>query len=293
MGNAHQVVVHHVCKVVGGHSVGLDEDLVVHLAVVHLDVAVHHIVEAGHALAGDLLADNIGFPGSKTLFHFVLGQVAAASVIVGHLTVGALLGVQGLQTLLGAEAIVCLALSHQLLGILLEHAHALALHIGAHGAADVRAFVPQQAGLPQGVVDDIHSALHIAALIGILDAQDEGAILVLGHQVGVQGSAQVANVHITRGRRRKTGADFIARHRKTLLYSHAKNLRIAMFYCTDSAQFCQCGITSCIHIQAFSFCSQYAILDSTNRNLYIKENIDETVFMFALFKCRKSDKGRN
>ena len=77
----------------------------------------------------------------------------------------------------------------------------------------------------------------------------------------------------------------------------------------------------------FSFCSQYAILDSTNRNLsgrgpsillrktvlslksptgafivplrstnanlYIKENIDETVFMFALFKCRKSDKGRN
>ena len=34
-------------------------------------------------------------------------------------------------------------------------------------------------------------------------------------------------------------------------------------------------------------------LRSTNANLYIKENIDETVFMFALFKCRKSDKGRN
>jgi hypothetical protein len=26
---------------------------------------------------------------------------------------------------------------------------------------------------------------------------------------------------------------------------------------------------------------------------FIKENIDETIFMFALFKCRKSDKGRN
>ena len=37
----------------------------------------------------------------------------------------------------------------------------------------------------------------------------------------------------------------------------------------------------------------YTRLSSTNRNLYIKENIDETVFMFALFKCRKSDKGRN
>lgn len=26
---------------------------------------------------------------------------------------------------------------------------------------------------------------------------------------------------------------------------------------------------------------------------FIKEDMDETVFMFALFKCRKSDKGRN
>ena len=26
---------------------------------------------------------------------------------------------------------------------------------------------------------------------------------------------------------------------------------------------------------------------------FIKENSDETIFMFALFKCGKSDKGRN
>ena len=26
---------------------------------------------------------------------------------------------------------------------------------------------------------------------------------------------------------------------------------------------------------------------------FIKEDMDETVFMFAFFKCRKSDKGRN
>ena len=38
---------------------------------------------------------------------------------------------------------------------------------------------------------------------------------------------------------------------------------------------------------------QCGILNATTQNLYIKENIDETVFMFALFKCRKSDKGRN
>ena len=31
----------------------------------------------------------------------------------------------------------------------------------------------------------------------------------------------------------------------------------------------------------------------TEKSGFIKENIDETIFMFALFKCRKSDKGRN
>ena len=30
-----------------------------------------------------------------------------------------------------------------------------------------------------------------------------------------------------------------------------------------------------------------------NKSAFIKENIDETIFMFALFKCRKSDKRRN
>ena len=43
----------------------------------------------------------------------------------------------------------------------------------------------------------------------------------------------------------------------------------------------------------FSAGKMCGILRGITRNLYIKENIDETVFMFALFKCRKSDKGRN
>ena len=30
-----------------------------------------------------------------------------------------------------------------------------------------------------------------------------------------------------------------------------------------------------------------------DKRRFIRENIDETIFMFALFKCRKSDKGRN
>ena len=33
--------------------------------------------------------------------------------------------------------------------------------------------------------------------------------------------------------------------------------------------------------------------DKFSKLEFIKENIDEIIFMFALFKCRKSDKGRN
>ena len=48
-----------------------------------------------------------------------------------------------------------------------------------------------------------------------------------------------------------------------------------------------------------SFCFASALRDGVvysawfNKSEFIKENIDETIFMFALFKCRKSDKGRN
>ena len=48
-----------------------------------------------------------------------------------------------------------------------------------------------------------------------------------------------------------------------------------------------------------SFCFAGALRDGVvysawfNNSEFIKENIDEAIFMFALFKCRKSDKGRN
>ena len=209
MGNAHQVVVHHVGEVVGGHPVAFDQDLVVQLGIVHLDVAVDHIVKGGDPLGRDLLPDHIGFARRQPGGDLPGGQVAAVAVIVGHLAGGLLFGVQGFHPLFGAETVVGFAGLDQLLGILFEKAHALALDIGPHRAADVGAFVPGQAGSPQRVVDDVGRAFHQAALVGILDAQDEGAAVVAGLQVGVQRGAQVAHMHVAGGRRRKAGADGI------------------------------------------------------------------------------------
>ena len=207
MGNAHQVVVHDVRKVVGRHTVGLDQNLVVQLPDIDLDMTVDNIVKARHAALGDLLADDIGLARGQLGGNFLGGQVAAVAVVVGHFARSALGLVHFVQALLGAEAVVGLARLDKLLGVLLEHTHALALHVGADGTAHVGALVPGQAGSLERAVDDVGSALDQATLVGILNAQDEGAAVMAGLQIGVQCGAQVADVHIARGRRRKTGAD--------------------------------------------------------------------------------------
>ncbi len=208
MGDAHEVIVHHVGEVIGGVAVGLDEDLVLQLGVVHLDMAVDRVVKGGDPLAGHLLPDDIGQPGVELLLHLFGRKVAAVAVVPAHRGPGGhLVGPHLLEPLGGAEAVVGLARFDQLLGVLLEHAHPLALHIGAHRAADVGALVPDKAGLAQGIVDDVHRALDIALLVGILDAQDKGTALAFGLEVGVEGGAQVAHVHIAGGAGGKAGAD--------------------------------------------------------------------------------------
>ena len=39
--------------------------------------------------------------------------------------------------------------------------------------------------------------------------------------------------------------------------------------------------------------NSYVTVYKKEESEFIKENINETIFMFALFKCGKSDKGRN
>ncbi|MPM91666.1 hypothetical protein SDC9_138797 [bioreactor metagenome] len=67
-----------------------------------------------------------------------------------------------------------------MLGIRTIHRLSLALHIGAVVAADVGAFVPIHTDVLEGIVDNIHRALDKAALVGVLDAQDELATVLLG-----------------------------------------------------------------------------------------------------------------
>ena len=60
--------------------------------------------------------------------------------------------------------------------------------------------------LGQRFVNHIGGPLHQAALVGVLDAQDKGAPGIPGDEPGIQRRAQVAHVHVPRGRGRKPGA---------------------------------------------------------------------------------------
>ena len=64
-----------------------------------------------------------------------------------------------------------------------------------------------QAALGHGAVDHIRCTFHQAALVGVLNAEDEGAVVVAGDEPGIQSGAQIAHMHVAGGRGGETGAD--------------------------------------------------------------------------------------
>ena len=200
MGDAHQVIVDDVGKVVGGQTVPLQQHLIVQRAVLHSDVAEDGVMEGSGTLLRDPLPDDVGITGLHAPQRLLQRQVAAG---IGH-------AVKLAAVLLGgaffAEAVVCTALFHQKAGILAVGVPALGLDIGRHGAAHIGALVVGKAALSHGAVDHIGSTLHQTALVGVLDAEDERAAVAAGNEPCVQRRAQVADVHIAGGGGGKAGA---------------------------------------------------------------------------------------
>ena len=206
MGDAHEMVVDNIGEVVGRQAVALYEHLIVQSLVLDGDVAEYLVMEGGSALVRDELTDNIRLSrgcAAVGLFaaHHAAGIVRAVEIA------GILLALRLL-----AEAAVSMSLLDEKVGVFLVQRAALGLHIGAYGAADVGAFVMLQMALGHGLVYNVHCALYETALIGVFNAQDELAARVARYQIGVQRRAQVANVHISGGRRGKTGTYLAVRN---------------------------------------------------------------------------------
>ena len=104
------------------------------------------------------------------------------------------LGTAGVQLLLGAEAIIGMSALDQLFGVGEIHILALTLNIGAVIASDIRAFIPVEACKLQPGINLFDSAFYIARLIGILDTENEGSVVLLGKQVGIQRRSESADM---------------------------------------------------------------------------------------------------
>ena len=179
MGDAHQVVVNDIGEIVGGQPVPLEQDLVVQGGVLYRNITENRVVEGGAPLIGDLLADDVGCACVQLGLDFLRGERAAG--------VGGPAPVPGILLALGflAEAVVGVALLHQQPCVLAVGVPPLRLDIGGHGPAHIGALVMGEAALSHGAVDHVGRTLHQSALVGILNAQDKGAIPAPGDQPGV------------------------------------------------------------------------------------------------------------
>ena len=156
-------------------------------------------------LLGDALADDVGLAGGDAGLRFLKRQVAAGIVRAVELA-----GILGALRLF-AEAVIGAAALDEQLGVFAVGVAALGLDVGSHGTADVGAFVVVESALGQRAVDDVGRALDEAALVGILDAEDEGAARVARDEPGVERGAQVADVHIAGGGGSEARADLAVR----------------------------------------------------------------------------------
>ena len=211
VGDAHHRVVDDGREVVGRGAVGAEDDEVVELLRVEGHVAVDRVVDDDiAAVEGHLDAQDVGLARVDAALRLGGVEVAAAALVALE-GVFALLGgllVRG-ELLGGAEAGICLALVPELLGGLAVQVEAVGLLVGAEVAADFGALVPVEAQPAHGAQDDLGVLLGGAGGVGVVDAQDEGAVVGAGERPVVDGRARAADVELAGGGGREADADLL------------------------------------------------------------------------------------
>ena len=201
MGDAHEMIVHDIGKVVGRHTVGFEQDAVLDVVRGDGDVAVDHVGVGGHHAEGHLLPDDELFARRRARFRLRERDVAALPVVGVDLAVP-----EAFEALLRAEAVVRAAALDELLGVLLVDVRALALDVGSDAAVAVGSLVVIQARRGESAVDHLLRSFHRAFAVGVLYPEDELPAAVACEKIGVKPRAQVAYVHKARGRWREPRA---------------------------------------------------------------------------------------
>ena len=183
------MVVDHVREIVCREPVRLDQDHVVQFIVWHCDIPVDLVMEGRLSLIRDIQADDPRFSRRQVCLDLFPAQSQAVLVIDNDIrAVIRHRSFQRFQSFFVAEAVIRIALLHELLRILQVQAGSLplALYIGAAASVFIRALIMLQPGLLQCPVYDVQSSLHETLLVRILHTEDEVSSLVLCDQIRVE-----------------------------------------------------------------------------------------------------------
>ena len=206
VGDRHQVVVYHVCQVVGRPTVAFEQDSILQSGVVEGDVPANGIVKRYLPGLGHGQANHPRPSVSFTSGSFLRRQVAAATVVAGVLLASDLGRAHVLQFRRRAVAAIGFALFLQPVGPMSVDIQPFGLEIRAIGAADLRAFVPIQPEPAQTGEDVGQGVGYETAAVGVLDAEDELAAGVAGVEPVEEGRAGAADVQVAGGAGGKTDA---------------------------------------------------------------------------------------
>ena len=179
----HHVVVDDVRHMIGRHAVGLEQDLHVDGIPWNLDRTIDAVDELAGALGRNLHAHDMRLAGIDARRHLFGGEMQAETVIFRRLAGGALALAHLLQPFRGAETLEAVAVGDDLVDIGTVEVLAVGLAIRAVGAADIGTFGPFETAPFQRVQHLLLELGRRARGVRILDAQDEGAVVLLGEEI--------------------------------------------------------------------------------------------------------------
>src|SRR5438093_2619014 len=193
VGDAHRDVVDDDTEIVRGRSVRADEDPVVELAVLERDRPVDEIVHHRRALGRNPEPQRAGGEASLAAAAGIAERLAP---LLGRLPLAvekrgrtvAVVGAPG-----GEEPPGVLAIAREPLGLTVARRR--------------RPFVPVEPEPPEGVDDGDDVLVGRPRAVRVLDAQDEGAVVVAREEPVEERGARAADVEMARRARREPYAD--------------------------------------------------------------------------------------
>ena len=190
--HAHPGIVHHHGQLVGKHTIGTAEVEIPAVAEQVLGVGAHTAIGEGDVLIGH--HEPVGRGLLFALFGDLLCRQPPAGAGIDHIAVGGVGCAGGMELGTGAETGVNKALCFQFVIALGVDGGALALVIGAVGAAAAAALVPDKAQPAQVLFQCVGIFARAALGIQILNAQNDAPALTSGAEPGQQAAGQIAQM---------------------------------------------------------------------------------------------------